>query len=64
MAEIRETPMIIAHDLITVVLGRAPRDPEDAYARRRDLEEVIDYLNVFRSHHPIEDYTYIRLEGK
>lgn len=31
---------------------------------RKDLEEVIDYLNVFRSHHPIEDYTYVRKLGE
>lgn len=59
MNEIRETPMMIAHDLITAVLGRFPKGPEDAYVRRRDLEEVIDYLNVFREHHPIEDYKAI-----
>lgn len=28
----------------------------EARAGRNDLEEVIDYLNVFREHHPAESY--------
>lgn len=60
MNEIRETPMMIAHDLITVVLGKFPRNPEDAYARRRDLEELVEYLNVFVKNHPLEDYKIIK----
>lgn len=60
------TPFRFA-EAVTEFFLRSKYNSEHVYLleyERKDLEEVIDYLNVFRSHHPIEDYTYIRLEGK
>ena len=64
--ETNVTPFRFA-EAVTEFFLRSKNDSDFVHLleyERKDLEEVIDYLNVFRSHHPIEDYTYVRKLGE
>lgn len=59
------TPFRFA-EAVTEFFLRSKHNSEYAHLleyERKDLEEVIDYLNVFRSHHPIEDYVHVKSWG-
>lgn len=50
------TPIQHADEVIRSYLSGEKTSIQELYARRRDLEEFVEYLNVFVKNHPIEDY--------